>query len=100
MPRFKKGDRRPAGAGRRRGTPNRVTADLKDMAIGALAAEGGIEYLRKVARENPAAFLAFVGKFVAKEIDAKVSASVRLEIVEEIVDADSPGVGSTKGAEE
>jgi hypothetical protein len=48
--------------GRRKGSPNRLTADLKDMILGALNAQGGQRYLEEQAKENPVAFLTLIGK--------------------------------------
>jgi hypothetical protein len=42
--RFKKGDKRPAGAGRRRGVPNRLTIALKDAIIAAAETAGEKKY--------------------------------------------------------
>jgi hypothetical protein len=55
----KAGQRR---GGRKKGTPNKVTGQLKDMILGALEDEGGQHYLREQARTNPNAFLALVGR--------------------------------------
>ena len=50
MPRGSKpGERR---GGRAKGTPNKMTKTLKESILGALGAEGGVNYLRTVAREN------------------------------------------------
>ena len=48
--------------GRAKGTPNRTTAQLKDMILTALDKAGGIAYLQRQANESPTAFLALVGK--------------------------------------
>lgn len=55
------GKRQPPG-GSRKGKPNKVTKELKDMILGALDDAGGQEYLAKQATENPSAFMALVGK--------------------------------------
>lgn len=54
--------KRKKTGGRTKGTPNKVNAELKDMILGALSDEGGREYLRVQAKENPTAFLSLVGK--------------------------------------
>lgn len=51
-----------AGKGRPKGVPNKTTAALKDMILGALDNKGGVAYLEKQADENPTAFLTLVGK--------------------------------------
>lgn len=73
--------------GRRKGTPNRLTNTLKEMAEGALADAGGREYLVTQARENPGAFLAFLGKFVPKDLN--VSGEIR-HTLEQLVVASKP----------
>lgn len=55
-----KGD--PKTGGRKKGVPNKVSGTLKDMILTALENEGGIEYLRLQAKENPQAFMTLVGK--------------------------------------
>lgn len=56
----------PKTGGRKKGTPNKISADLKEMILGALdqagGKEGGQAYLLRQATENPTAFLSLVGK--------------------------------------
>jgi hypothetical protein len=59
--------------GRKKGTPNRLTRDVRELILGALDAEGGLEYLRSQARENPTAFLTLVGKCLPREASHAVS---------------------------
>lgn len=51
-----------AGPGRPKGVPNKTTAALKDMILGALDKSGGVDYLVRQAEENPGPFLSLVGK--------------------------------------
>lgn len=55
----KKGERR---GGRQKGTPNKTTGELKDMILQALANEGGVKYLRQVAKEDMKAFCSLIGR--------------------------------------
>lgn len=57
------GGARP-GAGRKKGSPNKITKDLKEMILGALENAGGIDYLESRARDpkTASAFLTLVGK--------------------------------------
>jgi hypothetical protein len=57
--------------GRRKGTPNKLNADIKAMILGALAAKGGQKYLEKHADENPTAFLTLVGKILPLQVTGK-----------------------------
>jgi len=59
---FKRGEPRPANAGRRPGSRNRNTRALKDTILTALNEAGGVKYLTEQALANPAAFLTLVGK--------------------------------------
>lgn len=54
--------------GRVKGTPNKVTASLKDMILQALDQQGGAEYLYRQADENPAAFMTLVGKVLPMQV--------------------------------
>lgn len=59
---FKKGEKRPAGAGRKKGSRNKKTVILMDMVLNALHSAGGESYLKAQAKKNPTAFMALVGK--------------------------------------
>jgi hypothetical protein len=56
----------------RKGIPNRATAVLKDMILGALDDAGGRAYLAQQAQDNPGPFLALIGKVLPKDINANV----------------------------
>jgi hypothetical protein len=59
----KKSRPQPKG-GSRKGVPNKVTRELKDMILGALDQAGGINYLHERAADprTASAFLSLVGK--------------------------------------
>jgi hypothetical protein len=59
---------RKTGGGSRKGKPNRVTADIKAMILGALQAKGGQKYLERCADANPTAFLTLVGKVLPLQL--------------------------------
>lgn len=75
---YPKGKPRPEGAGRKKGVPNKVTGDIREMIRASLERVGGIEYLMAQAQANPSAYMALVAKVVPKEIEANVSGSVTL----------------------
>jgi len=54
--------------GRSKGTPNKITADLKGMILRALDGAGGVKYLQRQADESPAAFLTLVGKVLPLQV--------------------------------
>lgn len=54
--------------GRKVGTPNKMTRELKEMILEALDKAGGVEYLIKQADEKPVAFLGLVGKVLPLQV--------------------------------
>lgn len=54
--------------GRKKGTPNKVTGQLKDMILQALSDSGGVEYLKDQATENPGPFLTLLGKVLPLQV--------------------------------
>ena len=71
---------RRAGAGRKPGVPNKMTGDLKNMILGALAGAGGEAYLQRQADENPGAFLTLIGKVLPTTLTTG-SGALRIEVV-------------------
>lgn len=69
------------GKGRKKGVPNKNTALLKDMILGALEEKGGIDYLVRQADANPTAFLTLVGKVLPLQVDGKLDVDVIGRIV-------------------
>lgn len=70
MPRggAKPGERR---GGRKKGTPNKLTGDVKSMILHALDGVGGAAYLQAQAKENPTAFLTLLGKVLPLQVTGK-----------------------------
>jgi len=54
--------------GRQKGSVNKVSGDLRNMILGALAGAGGEAYLQRQAEQNPAAFLTLVGKVLPLQL--------------------------------
>lgn len=81
------GNKRPpkAGAGRPKGSPNKITAALKDMILGALDEAGGTDYLVEQARANPTAFMTLVGKVLPLQVAGDPSRPLIHEIRRTIV---------------
>ena len=57
----------PKTGGRRKGTPNKVTAELKEMITAALDEADGVKYFVRVADEHPAVFCALLGRMLPKD---------------------------------
>jgi len=66
--RFVAGEPKPKGAGRAKGTPNKISGDIKQMVLDALEMMGGAEYLMLQAAINPGPFLALVGKTMPLQV--------------------------------
>lgn len=82
--------KRTKSGGRKKGTPNKTTAQLKDMILTALGNVGGIGYLEKQASQNPTAFLTLVGKVLPLTHAGDPDAPVHHKIVREFVSAPNP----------
>lgn len=70
--------------GRKKGTPNKVNAELKDMILSALDECGGVDYLVARAADSPTAFLSLVGKVLPMTVQGpgdKGEHSLVVEIV-------------------
>lgn len=80
--------RRKTG-GRKKGTPNKTTALLKDAIIEAATKagnkEGLVGYLTRQADENPAAFMTLLGKVLPMQVTGEnggpVKTTTRVELI-------------------
>jgi hypothetical protein len=77
-------DRQPANRGRKKGTPNKTTTQLKEAILAAAEQAGGdgglVNYLHEQARMNPGHFMTLLGKVlplqVAGDKDAPLNSRV------------------------
>lgn len=72
---------RKTGGGSRKGIPNKATAQLKEMILGALDDAGGRAYLKRQAEDSPAAFLSLIGKVLPTTLAGPDGGSLVVEIV-------------------
>lgn len=70
----------PKTGGRVKGTPNKVTGDLKAMILGALDKAGGLDYLAQQAVDNPGPFMALVGKVLPHQVTGADGGPVEMSI--------------------
>ena len=78
-PVFKKGQSgNPKG--RKKGVPNKVTTELKEMILQALHNKGGVKYLEAQAEKSPTAFLALVGKILPMQVTGGNGEAILLKI--------------------
>ncbi|MES2367275.1 MAG: hypothetical protein V4563_15465 [Pseudomonadota bacterium] len=68
-----------AGKGRKRGVPNKTTSTLKAAILAALDEAGGSTYLVKQANDNPAQFLALLGKVLPLDVPAPSKATAHAQ---------------------
>jgi hypothetical protein len=77
------------GKGRPKGSPNKITADLKSAILGAAEAAGGeggtIGYLTRQAKENPTAFLTLLGKVLPMTVAGDDESPLRLIVERRLV---------------
>ena len=67
MSQFVKGQAKPDGSGRKKGTPNRVTNQLRETILEAFEEVGGADWLKELAASDPKAFATLLGKLVPRE---------------------------------
>ena len=77
----------PAKGGSRKGVPNKVTGEIKQMILDALGNAGGVEYLTDRAKDprTAAAFMGLLGKVLPMQVEGPnggpVQAALRIEYV-------------------
>lgn len=76
------------GSGRKKGVPNKVTALLKDQILQALDELGGVAYLVKLAKENPTAFSALLGRILPTQVTGPDGGPVQISVAETLRSAD------------
>jgi hypothetical protein len=74
---------RKTGGGSRKGRPNRLTADVKEMILTALNKAGGAEYLLEQAEKNPVAFMSLLGKVLPLQVTGEGGGPILLEQIAE-----------------
>lgn len=58
--------------GRKKGTPNKSTAQVKDAILQAFDEVGGANYLMAVALKDPKTFCGLLGKVLPQEVKAEL----------------------------
>jgi hypothetical protein len=75
-------------AGRKKGVPNKLTADLKAMILGALEDAGGRAYLARQAIETPGPFLTLIGKVLPLQVSGEGGGKIIVQVVTGVPTAD------------
>lgn len=71
----------PKSGGRKAGTPNKLTVEVKAMILGALNEVGGQAYLVAQATANPVAFMTLIGKVLPLQHEGPDGGPVQHRIV-------------------
>lgn len=69
------GQRKTKTGGRTKGTPNKLTAEVRAAVLQALDQAGGVEYLVRMAQEHPPAFLSLVGRLLPRAMTGDAAAA-------------------------
>lgn len=69
--------------GRPKGTPNKINGDVKAMVMKSLEMVGGEEYLAFQAFNNPAAYMALLGKTLPKTMSLELHVASK-ELIEKL----------------
>lgn len=73
--------KRAKTGGRRKGTPNRITSDLKVAIMQTFDQVGGIAYLSRIANEQPHVFCSLLGKVLPLQVTGRDGRPVTLEMM-------------------
>ena len=65
--------------GRKKGSQNKTTVQVKEAILAAFEELGGVEYLVKVGVDDPKTFIALLSKLVP--LEATVSGDITIELV-------------------
>lgn len=80
---------RGRGGGRPKGSPNKLTQDVKLLILTALEKAGGLDYLVRQARDNPNAFMALLGKIIPMQVTGEGGGSLHITVTKVVRVAES-----------
>ena len=61
--------------GRPKGSPNKITHDMREAFTQTLDELGGVDYLKQFAQKNPKVFVTLLAKMLPRQISADISDS-------------------------
>ena len=79
---FRPGCEKHPRSGRKPGQRNKLTRIMREEWLAAYEAEGGVEYLRKVARDDPATFVRGLIRMIPNEIAGRLESENVVRIVD------------------
>ena len=68
-------------AGRRPGTPNRITAVVREAVLAAFDEVGGKDYLVQIARNEPKVFCALLARLVPTQVRAELETTLPVVVL-------------------
>lgn len=71
----------PKTGGRKPGVTNKVTATVKEAIEAAFDQVGGVNYLARMAEEQPTAFMTLLGKVLPAQINANVTGTEKRTVI-------------------
>jgi hypothetical protein len=74
--------------GRKKGTPNKQTTDMRAAMVEAFDKAGGVAWLLTLSKDDPRTFAGLVGKIIPNEIKATVEGELVLNVVTNVPRAD------------
>lgn len=77
----------PKTGGRRKGSVNHTTKDLKEAILQAFTQVGGKGYLVTVAERSPQVFCTLLGKVLPTQLTGEDGAAIRVKFVEALIDS-------------
>lgn len=87
-----------AGKGRPKGAQNKLTKTVKQAIEAAFEQVGGAEYLAKMAKEQPTAFLTLLGKVLPMQVEhSNPDGTMKQPTTIQIVAATTPKVADDDG---
>jgi hypothetical protein len=66
--------------GRQKGSLNKLSADIKDMILGALQDVGGRDYLAARALDQPVAFMSLLGRVLPHQLTGESGAPIAIDL--------------------
>jgi hypothetical protein len=73
--------------GSRKGIPNKLTRQVKEMILDALDRAGGVDYLVGLAEDEPKAFAGLIGRVLPLQLTGEGGGAILHEVIRNIVDA-------------
>lgn len=81
----------PRTGGRQKGTPNKLTRTIKEAIEASFDQIGGVDYLVRMAEEQPTAYMALLGKVLPAQINANVTGLEKRRVEITIAGPDDAG---------